>query len=269
MPSGGDQSPPPPPPPPAAAASEEEDEDGEAEDAAQPAGSPAPQTQQRFEELCSRLNMDEAARAEAWDSYRSMSESYTLEVRPGRGDGLPGPSRPPAAGLRPSEPVGRRAAGLPAGGGRGSPARRGPGNPASAALCASPGATRCRCSSRSRSDRGTPPALKQRREAGLAMPKSQPPGRQNRCRGQGLTGRGRGLPPSLPAQPGFRVTACSRGSPSSCSTSPPSRRRVCLQKRVVRCRAVFTDVCTRGIFCKAHEVGFLPSWSETRAPVCH
>ena len=25
--------------------------------------------------------MDEAARAEAWSSYRSMSESYTLEVR--------------------------------------------------------------------------------------------------------------------------------------------------------------------------------------------
>uniref|UniRef100_A0A9L0RP81 RB transcriptional corepressor like 2 n=1 Tax=Equus caballus TaxID=9796 RepID=A0A9L0RP81_HORSE len=80
MPSGGDQSPPPPPPPPAAAASdEEEDDDGEAEDAGQPARSPAPQTQQRFDELCSRLNMDEAARAEAWDSYRSMSESYTLE----------------------------------------------------------------------------------------------------------------------------------------------------------------------------------------------
>ncbi|KAF4010696.1 hypothetical protein G4228_001936 [Cervus hanglu yarkandensis] len=80
MPSGGDQSPPPPPPPPAAAASDEEEEDdGEAEDAAQPAGSPAPQTQQRFDELCSRLNMDEAARAEAWESYRSMSESYTLE----------------------------------------------------------------------------------------------------------------------------------------------------------------------------------------------
>ncbi|XP_058135994.1 retinoblastoma-like protein 2 isoform X1 [Dasypus novemcinctus] len=79
MPSGGDQSPPPPPPPPATAASEEEEEDGETEDSAQPAASPAPQTQQRFEELCSRLNMDEAARAEAWDSYRSMSESYTLE----------------------------------------------------------------------------------------------------------------------------------------------------------------------------------------------
>ncbi|KAM4801635.1 retinoblastoma-like protein 2 isoform X1 [Urocitellus parryii] len=80
MPSGGDQSPPPPPPPPVAAGSDEEEEDdGEAEDAAQPAGSPTPQIQQRFDELCSRLNMDEAARAEAWDSYRSMSESYTLE----------------------------------------------------------------------------------------------------------------------------------------------------------------------------------------------
>uniref|UniRef100_A0A2K5S4X5 RB transcriptional corepressor like 2 n=1 Tax=Cebus imitator TaxID=2715852 RepID=A0A2K5S4X5_CEBIM len=81
MPSGGDQSPPPPPPPPAAAAAsdEEEEDDGEAEDAAPPAESPTPQIQQRFDELCSRLNMDEAARAEAWDSYRSMSESYTLE----------------------------------------------------------------------------------------------------------------------------------------------------------------------------------------------
>ncbi|XP_036131920.1 retinoblastoma-like protein 2 [Molossus molossus] len=80
MPSGGDQSPPPPPPPPAAAGSEEEeDDDGEVEDAAQPGRSQTPQTQQRFDELCCRLNMDEAARAEAWDSYRSMSESYTLE----------------------------------------------------------------------------------------------------------------------------------------------------------------------------------------------
>ncbi|XP_051051067.1 retinoblastoma-like protein 2 isoform X3 [Phodopus roborovskii] len=77
MPSGGNQSPP--PPPPAAASSEEEEEDGDATDGAQPAGSPGPQIQQRFEELCSRLNMDEAARAEAWASYRSMSESYTLE----------------------------------------------------------------------------------------------------------------------------------------------------------------------------------------------
>ncbi|KAH0512455.1 Retinoblastoma-like protein 2 [Microtus ochrogaster] len=77
MPSGGNQSPP--PPPPAAASSEEEEEDGDAADGAQPSGSPGPQIQQRFEELCSRLNMDEAARAEAWGSYRSMSESYTLE----------------------------------------------------------------------------------------------------------------------------------------------------------------------------------------------
>ncbi|XP_006863580.1 PREDICTED: retinoblastoma-like protein 2 [Chrysochloris asiatica] len=78
MSSGNDQSPPPLPPPPAAAASEEE-EDGEAEDSAQSAQSPTAQTQQRFEELCSRLNMDETARVEAWESYRSMSESYTLE----------------------------------------------------------------------------------------------------------------------------------------------------------------------------------------------
>ncbi|XP_028644049.1 retinoblastoma-like protein 2 isoform X5 [Grammomys surdaster] len=77
MASGGKQSPP--PPPAAAASSEEEEEDGDAADRAQPAGSPSHQIQQRFEELCSRLNMDEAARAEAWSSYRSMSESYTLE----------------------------------------------------------------------------------------------------------------------------------------------------------------------------------------------
>lgn len=79
MASGGKQSPP--PPPAAAASSEEEEEDGDAADRGQPAGSPSHQIQQRFEELCSRLNMDEAARAEAWSSYRNMSESYTLEVR--------------------------------------------------------------------------------------------------------------------------------------------------------------------------------------------
>lgn len=103
MPSGGDQSPPPPPPPPAAAGSEEEEEDdGEAEDAAQPGRSQTPQTQQRFDELCCRLNMDEAARAEAWDSYRSMSESYTLEVRPrGGARGFPGLVVTPAAGRGP------------------------------------------------------------------------------------------------------------------------------------------------------------------------
>ncbi|XP_076771721.1 retinoblastoma-like protein 2 isoform X2 [Arvicanthis niloticus] len=77
MASGDKQSPP--PPPAAAASSEEEEEDGDAADGGQPAGSPSHQIQQRFEELCSRLNMDETARAEAWSSYRSMSESYTLE----------------------------------------------------------------------------------------------------------------------------------------------------------------------------------------------
>ncbi|KAM5296819.1 retinoblastoma-like protein 2 isoform 1-T4 [Glossophaga mutica] len=79
MASGGDESPPPPPHPPAVASSEEEEEEGEAGVAAPRALSPTPQTLQRFEELCCRLNMDETARAEAWDSYRSMSESYTLE----------------------------------------------------------------------------------------------------------------------------------------------------------------------------------------------
>ncbi|XP_053457777.1 retinoblastoma-like protein 2 isoform X2 [Nycticebus coucang] len=81
MPSGGDQSPPPPPAPPAAAGTEEEEEeeDGEAGDEAQPAESPTAQTQLRFDELCRRLNMDEEARAEAWGSYRRISESYTLE----------------------------------------------------------------------------------------------------------------------------------------------------------------------------------------------
>lgn len=113
MPSGSDQSPPPSPPPPEAAGSEEQeeeedDDDGEAEDSAQPTRTPTPQTQQRFDELCCRLNMDEAARAEAWDSYRSMSESYTLEVRPagGRGEGFPGLVVTPAAGRGPSCPPG-------------------------------------------------------------------------------------------------------------------------------------------------------------------
>lgn len=110
MPSGGDLSPPPSPPPPEAAGSEEEeeedDDDGEAEDSAQPTRTPTPQTQQRFDELCCRLNMDEAARAEAWDSYRSMSESYTLEVRHGggRGEVFPGLVVTPAAGRGPSCP---------------------------------------------------------------------------------------------------------------------------------------------------------------------
>ncbi|XP_061449609.1 retinoblastoma-like protein 2 isoform X2 [Rhineura floridana] len=36
-------------------------------------------TRQRYEDLCSSLNMDERARAEAWLSYQSMRRNYTLE----------------------------------------------------------------------------------------------------------------------------------------------------------------------------------------------
>lgn len=54
------------------------------------ASSPAAEewgTRQRYEELCSSLNMDERARAEAWLSYQGMKRNYTLEVRGGRGGG--------------------------------------------------------------------------------------------------------------------------------------------------------------------------------------
>uniref|UniRef100_A0A8C3CLK1 Retinoblastoma-like protein 2 n=1 Tax=Cairina moschata TaxID=8855 RepID=A0A8C3CLK1_CAIMO len=37
------------------------------------------ETRQRYEELCSSLNMDERARAEAWLSFQSMRRNYTLE----------------------------------------------------------------------------------------------------------------------------------------------------------------------------------------------
>lgn len=40
------------------------------------------ETRQRYEELCSSLNMDERARAEAWLSFQSMRRNYTLEVGP-------------------------------------------------------------------------------------------------------------------------------------------------------------------------------------------
>ncbi|XP_029464412.1 retinoblastoma-like protein 2 isoform X2 [Rhinatrema bivittatum] len=50
---------------------EEEDEEEE--------GARRPGTRQRFDELCSSLNMDERARGEAWDSYESMNKNYTLE----------------------------------------------------------------------------------------------------------------------------------------------------------------------------------------------
>lgn len=75
--------------------------------------------------------MDEAARAEAWDSYRSMSESYTLEVRPagGRGEVFPGLVVTPAAGRGPSCPPG---SGAP----RGSPSAPPPTGPGVGTLAA-------------------------------------------------------------------------------------------------------------------------------------
>jgi len=64
---------------------------GEEEDEAEPGAGGAPaapsppteegDTRQRYEELCSSLNMDERARSEAWLSYQSMKRNYTLEVR--------------------------------------------------------------------------------------------------------------------------------------------------------------------------------------------
>lgn len=53
----------------------EEEEDGNAPQAEEQ------QLRRRYEELCSTLNMDERARAEAWDSYARISQNYTLEVR--------------------------------------------------------------------------------------------------------------------------------------------------------------------------------------------
>lgn len=52
----------------------EEDEDGNSQQGEE-------QLRQRYEELCSTLNMDERARVEAWESYGRMSQNYTLEVR--------------------------------------------------------------------------------------------------------------------------------------------------------------------------------------------
>uniref|UniRef100_A0A4W3JFV8 Retinoblastoma-like protein 2 n=1 Tax=Callorhinchus milii TaxID=7868 RepID=A0A4W3JFV8_CALMI len=52
---------------------------------AAPGGSPAMtgegcrRSRERFEELCQKLNMDEAAKDEAWASYQSISQNYTLE----------------------------------------------------------------------------------------------------------------------------------------------------------------------------------------------
>uniref|UniRef100_A0A8C3P3M8 RB transcriptional corepressor like 2 n=1 Tax=Chrysemys picta bellii TaxID=8478 RepID=A0A8C3P3M8_CHRPI len=66
------------PPYPSAATEEEEAEAGVAGSASSP---PAEEwgTRQRYEELCSSLNMDERARAEAWLSYQGMKRNYTLE----------------------------------------------------------------------------------------------------------------------------------------------------------------------------------------------
>lgn len=73
----------------------EEEEDAESGvGGAVAAAAPSPtaeegDTRQRYEELCSSLNMDERARSEAWLSYQSMKLNYTLEVR---GDGAAGSS---------------------------------------------------------------------------------------------------------------------------------------------------------------------------------
>ncbi|XP_075693649.1 retinoblastoma-like protein 2 isoform X2 [Rhinoderma darwinii] len=54
----------------------EEEEDGNTHQAEE---QQQQQLRRRYEELCSALNMDERARAEAWDSYARISQNYTLE----------------------------------------------------------------------------------------------------------------------------------------------------------------------------------------------
>ncbi|KAG8563380.1 hypothetical protein GDO81_016044 [Engystomops pustulosus] len=51
----------------------EEEEDGNTPPAEEQ------QLRRRYEELCSALNMDERARAEAWESYARISQNYSLE----------------------------------------------------------------------------------------------------------------------------------------------------------------------------------------------
>ncbi|KAG8144120.1 hypothetical protein E2320_001237 [Naja naja] len=58
---------------------DEEEEEEEEEEEAAAAAEAERATRQRYEELCSSLNMDERARAEAWLSYQSMRRNYTLE----------------------------------------------------------------------------------------------------------------------------------------------------------------------------------------------
>ena len=36
--------------------------------------------EQRYEDLCSALNLDKNAKEEAWESFQRISENYTLEV---------------------------------------------------------------------------------------------------------------------------------------------------------------------------------------------
>ncbi|XP_053256149.1 retinoblastoma-like protein 2 isoform X2 [Podarcis raffonei] len=57
----------------------DDDEEEEEEAAAAAAAEAERDTRQRYEDLCSSLNMDERARAEAWLSYQSMRRNYTLE----------------------------------------------------------------------------------------------------------------------------------------------------------------------------------------------
>ncbi|XP_040265657.1 retinoblastoma-like protein 2 isoform X1 [Bufo bufo] len=52
----------------------EEEEEGGA-----PQAEEQQQLRRRYEELCGALNMDERARAEAWESYARISQTYTLE----------------------------------------------------------------------------------------------------------------------------------------------------------------------------------------------
>lgn len=83
--------------------------------------SPAPQTQQRFDGLCSRLNMDEAARA----GHRRIPEHERATLSaPGKGDQrFSGPSGPaPPRGMRPFSP----APGAPQGSSPGQPSSPGP-----------------------------------------------------------------------------------------------------------------------------------------------
>uniref|UniRef100_A0A8B9G9Q4 RB transcriptional corepressor like 2 n=1 Tax=Amazona collaria TaxID=241587 RepID=A0A8B9G9Q4_9PSIT len=69
-------------PPPGRGMPGEEEDDGEQGVGGVAAPSPPAEEGdiwQRYEELCSSLNMDERARSEAWLSYQSMKRNYTLE----------------------------------------------------------------------------------------------------------------------------------------------------------------------------------------------